>query len=277
MSIQLRDSRALTKLRAGEVVKCVKINLADPRVIEIAALAGFDCVWVDLEHVPNTLRDIENGIRAAKAYGCDTLVRVPRGSYSDLIRPLEMDASGIMVPHVMNGQDAAQIAHHTRFHPVGLRALDGGNADGAYTMVGMSDYIAHANQQRLVVVQIEDPEALDDIDQIAATPGLDMLFFGPGDFSQAIGHPGEGQHPKIAEARRLVAEAAARHGKFAGTVTSAAGLKDTIAMGYRFISVGADVVALARYFKDIVGAFGSDDASDEASEASQSVYADKAK
>lgn len=256
MSIELRPSRVLAKLRAGEVASCVKINFADPRVVEIAALSGFDCTWVDLEHVPNTLEDIENCVRAGKAHGCDTLVRPARGGYSELIRPLEMDASGIMVPHVMGAADAAEVARQTRFHPVGLRALDGGNADGAYCMVPMLEYMAHANDQRFVVVQIEDPEALDEIEQIAATPGIDMLFFGPGDYSQAIGHPGEMTHPKIAEARKRVVEVSLKHNKFAGTVASLASLPDMIGMGYRFVSVGADVVALSGYFKNVVAGFG---------------------
>lgn len=266
MSHVLRPSRVLEKLRAGRVARCVKINLCDPRVVEIAALCGFDCTWLDLEHVPNTLKDIENGIRAAKAYGQDSLVRVARGAYSELIRPLEMDATGIMVPHVMSAADAAEVARQTRFHPVGLRALDGGNADGAFCTVPMTDYMAHANRERFVVVQIEDPEALEEVDQIAATPGIDMVFFGPGDFSQAIGHPGEMDHTRITDARKRVVEAALRHGKFAGTVGGLAALPDLIAMGYRFISCGADVVALSSYFKNILAGF--DEATGESSGAS---------
>ncbi len=74
--MQMRPSRVLRKLRAGKVASCVKINLADPRVAEIAALCGVDCVWLDREHVPNDLRDIENQIRAAKAHDVDAVVRV---------------------------------------------------------------------------------------------------------------------------------------------------------------------------------------------------------
>lgn len=255
MTARLRPSRVLDKLRAGGVATCVKLNLSDPRVAEIAAMCGFDCIWVDQEHVPNGLQSIENCVRAAHAHGCDTMVRVPRGGYSDLIRPLEMDAAGIMVPHVMGASDAAEVARQTRFYPVGLRALNGGNADGAYTMIPLSDYMRHANENRFVIVQIEDPEALDDIDAIASTPGVDMLFFGPGDFSQAIGRPGDYSDPRIAEARRRVVDAALSHGKFAGTVASKASLDDTLGMGYRFVSVGADVLGLVNYFKDIVAVF----------------------
>jgi 4-hydroxy-2-oxoheptanedioate aldolase len=133
--------------------------------------------------------------------------------------------------------------------------VDGGNADGAYCGVEFTEYLKQANEQRFVVVQIEDPEPLAELDAIAAVPGIDMLFFGPGDFSHGIGAPGVWDHPKLIEARRRVAEAAVAHGKFAGTVGSAANLDELVAMGYRFVSVGADVVGLSQYCKSIVSEF----------------------
>ena len=90
----------------SEPVFCTKSNLIDPRSVELASMFGFDCICLCTEHVPNTLHDVENMIRTAKIYGVDSLVRVPRGSYSDLIHPLEMDAAGIMVPHCMSAEDA---------------------------------------------------------------------------------------------------------------------------------------------------------------------------
>ena len=137
--MHMRKSKVLKKLRAGEIATSIKINLADPRVTEIAAMCGFDCVWLDMEHVPSDWNAIENQIRSAKVYDVDTLVRVPRGSYSDYIKPLEADAAGIMVPHLMGLEDAKKVVWQTRFHPIGRRAIDGGNADGARRRVGGHD------------------------------------------------------------------------------------------------------------------------------------------
>src|ERR1700755_2912328 len=97
----MRQSRVLRKLRNGETVCCVKINLADPRSPEIAAIAGFDCTWIDQEHIGQDWSVVAGSIWATKAHDTDILVRVSRGGYSDYIRPLELDATGIMVPHVM--------------------------------------------------------------------------------------------------------------------------------------------------------------------------------
>jgi 4-hydroxy-2-oxoheptanedioate aldolase len=269
-STLLRPSRVLKKLRAGQNASCVKLNLSDARVAEIAAAAGFDCVWMDMEHVPNSIEAIEHQIRAAKIHDVDALVRTRRGSYSDLVLPLEMDASGIMVPHLMSAEDAKRVAWQTKFHPIGRRALDGGNADGAYCAAGLDEYIAHANRERFVIVQIEDPEPLNDLEEIAATEGIDMLFFGPGDFSQGIGRPGKMDDPRIADARARIAEAARKHNKFAGTVGGVATISSLQSMGYQFISVGADVVGLRDYFCNITAAFGAAPAS-----ASQSIYSGK--
>ena len=253
--MQMKPSNVLDKLRAGKAVSCVKINTEDSRVIEIAAMCGFDCVWSDMEHVPNSVAVLERQILAAKAHGIDTVVRVRRGSYSDHVYPLELDATGIMVPHVMSLEDARNVAQMTRFHPIGRRAVDGGNADGAYCMVDFDDYLKQANERRFVMIQIEDPEPLEELDAICGVPGIDVIFFGPGDFSQGIGAPGVWDHPELLRARRLVAETAVKHGKFAGTVGGAGNMQELYDMGYRFLSLGADVVGLSGYFSDIVKSF----------------------
>ncbi len=251
MILKMKPSNVLAKMRAGEVAICVKLNLSDPVATEIAALCGFDCVWLDMEHLPHTTQDIQNHIRAAKMHGIDAMVRVKRGSYSDLIGPLEMDASGIMVPHLMGLEDAKKIVYDTRFHPIGRRPWDGGYTDGAYCMIEPDQYMAQANDQRFVSVQIEDPEPLDELDAIAGLEGIDMLFFGPGDFSQGIGKPGQWDDPQITEMRQHVAALAHKHGKFAGTVGSLDNFDSLVEMGYQLICVGADVIALSEYFRKI--------------------------
>jgi len=250
MKFSMRRSRVLGKLRAGEVAYCFKLNLADARACEIAARHGFDCIWTCAEHVANDWSVIENQILAAKSYDVDILCRVPRGSYSDHIRPLEMDAAGIMVPHVMGVEDAEKVIRMTRFQPLGRRAADGGNADGFYCNIPFEEYIRQANSERFVVFQIEDPEPLDELEAIAALEGYDMLFFGPGDFSHAIGAAGQYDHPMVRETRRRIAEVARKHGKFAGIPCAPERKQEMIDMGYTFLAVGADVIALSRYCRD---------------------------
>ena len=250
--MDMRKSRVLRQMRNGKVATCTKLNLSDPRAAEIAAMCGFDCIWIDLEHVPNNMIDVENAVRAAKVYDVDTLTRVSKGCYSDMVRPLEGDSTGIMIPHLMSLEEAKQIVYYTKFSPIGRRPVDGGNADGAYCMVNAKDYLKQANEERFNVVQIEDPEPLAELEEICALPGIDMIFFGPADFSQGIG-ASDNNDPRIDEARRLVARTARKYGKFAGTVGGPANFDQLVEMGYTFISCGADVVALWKYFRDIAG------------------------
>ena len=256
--MDMRKSRVLRQMRGGKVATCTKLNLSDPRAAEIAAMCGFDCIWIDLEHVPNNMKDVENTVRAAKIYDVDVLTRVSKGCYSDMVRPLEGDSTGIMVPHLMSLEEARQIVYYTKFHPIGRRPIDGGNADGAYCMVSGVDYIRQANEERFTVVQIEDPEPLAELEEICKLPGIDMIFFGPADFSQGIGAPNSSD-PRIDETRRLVAATARKYGKFAGTVGGTGNFDALVDMGYTFISVGADVVALFKYFRDIAGSISGRD------------------
>ena len=246
----MRRSRVIEKLQSGEIVYSFKHNINDPRVVEIASMAGFDCVWVCMEHIPLDGSILEAQVYAARAWDTDIMVRVPRGSYSDYIRPLEMNATGIMVPHVMSLEDARNVVRMTRFHPIGRRPLDGGNSDGAYGSMPVDEYVRQANEQRFVALQIEDPEPMQELDAICALDGIDIVFFGPGDYSHSIGVPGQMDDPRIADARKRIAEAANRQGKVAGTVATLDNVAELIDMGYRFLNVGADVIALSRHCLD---------------------------
>jgi len=253
---KMRESRVMAKLRAGDAASCLKVNLGDGQAAEIASICGFDCLWIDQEHLAQDWSVLNSQIWAAKSRNVDVMVRVPRGSYSGYVKPLEMDATGILVPHIMNVEEARQVVRMTRFHPIGLRAIDGGSADGAFTNMDFAEYLKDSNEQKFVVLQIEDYEVLPDVEAIAALDGVDMLFFGPGDFSQSIGAPGDWNNPRLLEARKLVADAANKHGKFAATSGGIDSLDSFLELGYKFVNVGADVVGLSNYCKTLVDRFG---------------------
>ena len=254
--MQMRRSKMLETIRSGKPAVSVKLNLADIRGVELAAMSGFDAVWIDLEHVPNSMRDVQNAVLAAKAHDCDVITRVSRGAYSNYIRPLEADSTAIMVPHLMSLKEAREIVYYTKFHPVGRRPIDGGNADGAYCLVDAQDYIKTANEERIVMVQIEDPEPLSELEEIAALPGIDMLYFGPADFSQGLGTPCDFSNPKIAETRKLIAECARKHGKLAGTTGSPANFQQLADEGYHLINLTADVVLLGSGYRSCLEKIG---------------------
>ncbi len=251
MSYKINKRRVLEKLRNGELALSYKINLDSSRVVDVIALSEFDCIWTCMEHTPNDYSLIERQINVGKIYGKDVMVRVSRGGYSDYVKPLELDAAGIMVPHIMSADDARNVVRMTRFHPIGRRPLDGGNADGLYTMIPVKEYIEFVNKHRFIVFQIEDPEPMSELEKIAQIEGYDILFFGPGDYSHAIGDAGNLNHPDVVAARKRIAEVAKKYGKFAGTVASPETFQSVVDMGYQFINLGADVHAIRKNCEDI--------------------------
>lgn len=244
----------MSLLRAGKPAACMKLNTTDPRIVEMTGMAGYPVAWLCNEHVPNDWLNLEHQIRAAKLYDMDTIIRVAKGSYSDYVKPLEADATGIMVPHVTSADEARQIVAWARFHPLGERPIDGGNADGRYCRASSSDYLENGNRERFIILQIESPEALENLEEIAAVQGFDILHFGPGDFSHRIGQAGNANHPAVKAARQRIAQAARKHGKYAMSQPIAP-FKELVSEGYQIISIGADVIGLNAYLDERLAHF----------------------
>jgi len=243
-------SRVLEKLRKDEPVLCAKQNITNAWITEIIGLVGFDCVWLCMEHCTGDYAGVEHCIRAAKLHGMDAMVRVSKAGYSDIIRPLELDAAGLMYPHCMDEAEAAQAVRTVRFHPLGRRPIDGGNLDGEFCLIPPADYVAQSNREKFLIVQIEDKEALDHIEAIVRTDGIDAVFVGPGDLSHSLGEPGRADHPRIVKAIEAVAEACRKHNKHWGVPLSPATVRRYYDMGARFLTTCGDVVGLCAHFKD---------------------------
>jgi len=251
----LRHSRLLRELNAGQNPCTLKLNLNDPRIVEMAGLAGASAVWLCNEHVPNDWTNLENQVRAAKLHDLDSIVRVSKGSYSDYVKPFEMDATAIMVPHVGTADEARKIVEMTRFMPLGRRPIDGGNIDGGFCQTPVVDYLKHSNTERLLILQIESPEALANVEEIAAVPGFDVLLFGPGDFSHLIGKAGQVGAPEVVAARKRVAAAARKHGKYPMMPGMIAPLAELQEEGWRIFNLGADVLSLGSAFNALVAGY----------------------
>lgn len=246
---KIKYSNVLKKLRRGDVVSCIKLSVSNIRAFELAAMHGFDCIWTDMEHVSNDWGTIEGQIFASKLYDVDIVVRISKRGYNDYIKPLEMDATGIMVPHVMNYEDAIKVVEYSRFHPLGNRAMDGGNADGKYCNLDFDEYINVMNTERFIIAQIEDQQAVDHIEEICSIEGIDIIFFGPGDYALSKGIKDRYDHEIILDARKKVVDTAKKHNKFAGTVAIGNNIEELLDLGYKFISVGSDVAGLNDYYK----------------------------
>jgi 4-hydroxy-2-oxoheptanedioate aldolase len=245
----MHESVVLKKLRSGEAAWCAKTNLTDPNVVEIMGYVGIHCVWLCMEHGPIDFQTVHNQVRTAKMGGMDSMVRVAKGSYSDFIRAFEMDATGIMVPHCMSAEEARNIVRMTRFQPVGRRALDSGNSDGPFCMQPLDEYLRFSNEQKFVVVQIEDKEAVDCMEDIVAVDGIDAFFIGPADLSHSYGVPGQFDHPAVQGAVEKLAALAKKYNRFWGLPCGPEDAPKRIAQGAQFLAAGSDVIAIADMFR----------------------------
>ncbi len=238
----MHPSTVKRKLAAGEPVLAAKANFMCPQVVELIGSLGYDCLWLCNEHLSLDASRLDHLLTAARASGMDTMLRrALGGSYADLLQPLELGVHGFMFPRVRSVAQLRQAVADVKFPPEGRRGLDGVNADAEFGLLPLGDYLARANRETFLVAQIEDAESLALVDEVAALPGIDVVFIGHGDLALSLGIPGQVRDPRILAAIEQVAEACRRHGKHAGI--PARDPEDAAALlrrGFRFFTTGGD-------------------------------------
>ena len=236
-------------LAQGKVVFVFGLGqLCHPKVVEIIGLnGGFDAVWLDQEHAGLSIAQLEEAARAARATGLSSFARLAATDYATVMRPLEAGVGGVMAAQVRSAAEAADVVRWAKFHPLGLRGVNGTGVDGRYGTLPLTEYLRRANDETFVAIQIEHADAVEEVEKIAALPGVDVLFIGPADLGQSLGVPGEWEHPRLWQAVERVARAARAHGvAWAILPPSPAYAERCVALGCRMLSVGLDVWALQR-------------------------------
>ncbi|MBM3724825.1 MAG: aldolase [Acidobacteria bacterium] len=238
----MTPSRTLRIWREGGFVRVAAVGrVVEPWFTEVLGRLGFDVIWLDLEHRPWGYDVIDPISLACRATGVDLMARIRKSGYDSPMRALEFGANGLMVPHCRGPEEARQWVDWIKFPPIGRRGLDGVGADADFGLASTAEHLEFANRETFIALQIEDREAVDRIDEIAAVPGFDMLFIGPGDLSLSLGVPLQFDHPVMEDARRRIADAAARHGKYWGTTSGTPeAAQRAIDQGARMVTCGSD-------------------------------------
>jgi 2-dehydro-3-deoxyglucarate aldolase/4-hydroxy-2-oxoheptanedioate aldolase len=253
MGKRLKDA-----LAQGKLVRVFGIGqIMHPKIIEIIGQqGGYDAVWLDQEHAGLSIAQIEHGCLAARSVGLDSFVRLAATDYATVMRPLEAGAGGVMAAQVKSAAEAEQVVHWAKFHPRGLRGVNGSGVDGRFATMPMPDYMKRANDQTFIAIQIEHFGAVDEVEKIAAIKDVDILFIGPADLGQSMGLVGDWDHPKIWQSIERVAKAAKANGiHWAILPRTAAYAKRCVDLGCRMLSVGLDVWAVQRGLKAFVAEF----------------------
>lgn len=186
-------------------------EIRQPAVMQLLANAGFDFAIIDNEHGPFSIETIAELSRAARHIGLTPLVRVPDLAYPYLAQSLDAGAQGVMVPRIFNAEQVRRAVQIIKYPPLGQRgtALSRGFTD--FKAGPLVEAMAAANDQTFLIIQIETQEAVDNIEEIVSTPGVDVTLVGPTDLSIALGVPGQMDSPKLHAAIEKMIEACQRH------------------------------------------------------------------
>lgn len=241
--IGMRNSRIRAKLGRDEPALITTLHLMDESLFELTSLMGFDGIWVDLEHHVPSVETMSRMMRAARVGSSDIVARPAKGELMRMGRLLEAGAQAVMYPQCDSADEAAEVARWARFPPKGRRGFDGSNPDVPYLTRSLPEYTRDANEQTLVIIQIETPDALEQVEAIARTDGVDILMVGPADLSLRLGIPGQFDHSTMDEAIARVAAAARASGKHWGKPVASTDEADRLAkQGARFFCHQADII-----------------------------------
>jgi len=182
-------------------------GIADPQIVEIIGLAGFDAAFIDMEHTTYDLHDVQLAVMAAERFGITRIVRTPGFDPAFILRLLDMGVQGIQVPHVSSVETARQAVKAVRYPPLGERGMAAGSRAADYGRIPLVEHMAQSNREILLACMIEDMAAVQLIDKIAAVEGIDLLAVGPSDLSRSLGVSGQPDHPRLVAAIDRVREA----------------------------------------------------------------------
>ena len=262
--LQTPTNRFKQALAQGSTQIGLWLGLADAYSAEILAGTGYDWLLIDGEHAPNDLRSMLHQLQAIASAASalppgapapHPIVRVPVGETALIKQVLDLGAQTVLVPMVDTPAQAQQLARAMRYPPDGVRGM-GSPLARSSRWQAYPQYVHEANQQVCLLVQAETVEALQNLDAIAATPGVDGVFIGPADLSASMGHTGDPGHPDVQAAIQDGIARILRAGKAPGILaTTEAQARQWLAAGALFVAVGVDTLLLASAAQDLLARF----------------------
>lgn len=239
-------------LRQGQVQLGLWLGLADPYAAEMLAGTGFDWLLIDGEHAPNDVRSVLGQLQAVAPYPTHPVVRPVIGDVALIKQYLDVGAQTLLVPVVETADQAARMVAATRYPPHGIRGVGSALARASrWNQTG--DYLARADSEMCVLVQVETCTGLDNLAAIAAVDGVDGVFFGPADLSASLGLLGQPGHPRVQEAILAGIRQVRASGKAPGVLsTDADAARRYLDAGALFVAVGVDTSLLVRSARDLL-------------------------
>ena len=252
--MQARANILKDRLEAGQPAIGLWCSLASALTTEIVAGSGADWILIDGEHAPNDLRSLTAQMQAAAAFPVEAMVRVPSHDPDAIKTLMDCGARSLMVPSVRDAGQARALVAAMSYPPHGTRGYSVANRASGFGRI--AGYHATARDRQVLAVQIEEPQGVANAAAIAAVPGVDALFVGPGDLSATLGHMGNPAAPEVQAAIAAVLTAARAAGKAAGILAPVPEDADRyLAAGFTMLAVGSDLGLLARGTDALVARF----------------------
>ena len=226
---QIRVNKAKQKLQNGEVVTTIS-GLQNADTIDFLGQFGFDAAWIECEHGPVDWDQLADLTRACDVWGMTSITRVNFNEPWLITRTLDRGSMGIIVPHVNDRASAEQAMQSAKYGPLGYRGMYGGRQS-----YGVADYFHQANDQTMVVVLLEEIEALKNLDEILKVDNIDVFFVAPSDLAQSMGHIGDTGHPEVQQAIDDAISRIVSAGRTPGAVVNDDNLAGYIEKGARFL------------------------------------------
>jgi 2-dehydro-3-deoxyglucarate aldolase/4-hydroxy-2-oxoheptanedioate aldolase len=234
------------RLRARQRTIGAWLQIASPFTAEIMSRAGFDWLMVDMEHGPGDLTTLVSQLQAMNGSAVVPLARVPWNDFVTIKRILDAGVYGVLVPYVNTAAEAQAAVRACRYPPQGVRGVAGSPRAAGYGHRIM-DYLARANDEIFVMIAVETPEAVANLDAILAVEGLDAIFIGPMDLATSMGHFGNPAQADVAAAIAAIEERVLSSGKALCTVANTWDQARTLYdRGYQMLMVMADGTGLAK-------------------------------
>jgi 2-keto-3-deoxy-L-rhamnonate aldolase RhmA len=242
----LRDNPVKTKVASGgRALGAMVFEFFTPGMPQICANAGAEFALFDMEHTGLGFETLKTQCALCRGLPLVPLARVPRNEYHFIARALDAGAFGVMVPMVGTADEAARIVSSARYPPKGRRGAAFGFAHDDYQGGNVADKIAALHARTLLIAQIETVEGLDNVEAIAAVPGIDVLWLGHFDLTNSMGIPGAFDHPDYVAAVARIVRACDGAGKAAGFLaTDERSARDAVARGFRMLAYGVDQLLL---------------------------------
>jgi 2-keto-3-deoxy-L-rhamnonate aldolase RhmA len=230
-----------TLARGDRAVGSMVFEFFVPGIAQLAVTAGADFLIYDMEHSGAGIETIKAQMSYCRGLPITPIVRVPGSEYHFVARILDCGAKGVMVPMVESAEQAARIVQAAKYPPTGRRGAAFGVAHDDYGSRPVTETIARANAETLLIALVETEPGLRNVEAIAATPGIDVVWLGHFDLTNSLGIPGQFDHPRYRSAVDALLAAAERHGKPAGFMAAdEAWARDYAARGFRMIAYGLD-------------------------------------